>query len=160
MAKHYPGNAVMWAIRHTDGRTEHGNTMLNTEYAPSIHAYKGKLYLFFTRMDTKEICVAVSDNGRNWREVRNDLWRTSAGVALTVYKDRLYVFFRDRRGDGVFYMWTEDGSSFQLPRDVYFGFDVEGEPTASPMPGIHQANSLPRSACCICSISLSRPRRS
>jgi hypothetical protein len=135
VAKHYPGNAVMWAIRHADGRTDHGNTMLNTEYPPSIHAYKGKLYLFFTRMDNRNICVAVSDDGRNWREVHNDLRRTSAGVALTVYKDRLYVIFRDGDGNGVFYMWTEDGSNFRRPRDEYFGFDVAGEPTASPMPG-------------------------
>jgi len=135
VAKHYPGNAVMWAIRHADGSTEHGNTMLNTAYSPSIHSYKGKLYLFFTRMDTRQICVAVSENGSSWREVRNDLPTTSAGVALTVYKDRLYVIFRDGSGNGVFYMWTQDGTHFEHPRDRYFGFDVYSEPTASPMPG-------------------------
>lgn len=135
VAKHYPGNAVMWAIRHADGRTEHGNTMLNTQHAPSIHSFRGKLYLFFTRMDTRQICVAVSDDGRTWKELLNDLPRTSAGVALTVYKDRLYVIYRDGYGDGVFYMWTEDGSHFKHPRDLYFGFDVDSEPTASPMPG-------------------------
>jgi hypothetical protein len=135
VAKHFPGNAVMWAIRRADGHTEHGNTMLNTEHPPAIHAYKGKLYLFFTRMDTKQICVAVSGDGREWREVRNDLAQTSAGVALTVYKGRLYVIFRDGSGNGVFYMWTEDGANFRYPRDIYHGFDVEGEPTASPMPG-------------------------
>jgi hypothetical protein len=136
VAKHYPGNAVMWAIRRADGHIEWGNTNLNTAYSPSIHAYKGKLYLFFSRMDTKRICVAVSDNGSDWSEVRNDLAPTSAGVALTVYKDRLYVFYRDE-GDhnGVFYMWTTDGSRFQEPSNRYFGFDVAGEPTASPMPG-------------------------
>ena len=136
VAKHYPGNAVMWASRRTDGHIEWGNTMLNTAYSPSIHAYKDKLYLFFVRMDTKQICVAVSDNGRDWTELRNDLAYTSAGVALTVYKNRLYVFYRDA-GDqnGVFYMWTQDGSRFEEPGHRYFGFDVASEPTASPMPG-------------------------
>jgi hypothetical protein len=135
VAKHYPGNAVMWAIRQADGHTAYGNTMLNTVHPPSIHEYKGMLYLFFTRMDTWQICVAVSDDGQHWREVRNDLPRTSAGVALTVYKDRLYVFFRDGVGNGVFYMWTEDGSKFNYPANLYFGLDVASEPTASPMPG-------------------------
>jgi hypothetical protein len=134
VAKHFPGNAVMWAIRHSDGRTERGNTMLNTAYSPSIHAYKGKLYLFLTRMDTLQMCVAASDDGRKWKEVRNDLPRTSAGVALTIYKERLYVIYRDGSGNGVFYMWTTDGSQFEHPEHRYFGFDVHSEPTASPMP--------------------------
>ena len=135
VAKHYPGNAVMWAIRSADGHTESGNTGLNTKHSPSIHAYKGKLYLFFARMDTQQICVAVSSDGREWKEVRNDLHQTNAAVALTIYKDRLYVFYRDVSGNGVFYMWTKDGSTFEDPRDRYFGFDVAGPPTASPMPG-------------------------
>ena len=135
VAKHYPGNAVMWAIRRADGQIEWGNTGLNTKHSPAIHAYKGKLYLFFARMDTQQIVVAVSDDGKNWKEVRNDLHQTNAAVALTIYKDRLYVFYRDVAGDGVFYMWTQDGSKFEDPAHRYFGFDVAGPPTASPMPG-------------------------
>jgi len=135
VAKHYPGNAVMWAIRQADGHTAHGNTMLNTVHPPAIHSFKGKLYMVFTRMDTWQMCVAVSEDGRTWKEVRNDLPRTSAGVALTVYKNRLYVFYRDGVGNGIFYMWTEDGSSFNYPANLYFGLDAASEPTASPMPG-------------------------
>ena len=135
VAKHYPGDAVMWASRRGGESPKFGNTLLETKYSPSIQAYKGKLYLFFVRMDTKQICVAVSDDGQKWTELRNDVAYTSSGVGLTVYKDRLYVFYRDYSGNGLFYMWTEDGSRFDEPPHRYFGFDVANEPTVSAMPG-------------------------
>jgi DNA-binding protein HU-beta len=134
VAKH-KGNAVMWAILNEHGGTEYGNTGMNTEHSPSIHAYKGKLYVVFSRMDTRQMVIASSTDGKKWTEIRNDLPKTSSGPALTIYKDKLYIIYRDGSGNGVFYMWTEDGIHFKQPRDHYFGFDVASEPTASPLPG-------------------------
>jgi hypothetical protein len=129
------GTNLLWATLDSDGRTEKGYVGMDSIYAPSIHAFKGKFYMFFARMDTRQICVAVSDDGKKWKETRNNLPRTSAGVTTTIYKDKLYILYRDGDGNGVFYMWTEDGKTFKHAPNIYFGFDVENEPTASPLPG-------------------------
>jgi hypothetical protein len=136
VAKHFPGNAVMWSSRRTDGRIEWGNTMLTTWHSPSIQAFKGKLYLFYTESN-KMLHMAVYNNAtKKWDPVSVWLSATSAQVALTIYKDRMYVFYRDAVGNGVFYMWTNDGSNFLEAPDRYFAFDyVASDPTAAAMPG-------------------------
>lgn len=128
---------IKWAIFQADGTIERGGTNLGCLYAPTIHAFKGQLYMVYANMK-REICLAVSTDGRTWQDRSTvHLGKTSSAVALTVYNDRLYLFYRDGSGNGVFYAWTEDGKSFKsAPKDyIYFGFDVEGAPTASPMPG-------------------------
>lgn len=136
VGKHYPGNAVMWASRSAGGQIKNGNTLHNTNLPPTIQAFKGKLYVFYTRPNTLQLCMAVSsNNGDSWQEVSDHVGYTSAGVATTIYKDRMYVFYRDDRGNGVFYKWTDDGSSFHEPPERYFGFDVAGEPTVAAIPG-------------------------
>jgi hypothetical protein len=113
-----------------------GNTLHNTNYPPAIQAFRGKLYIFYTRPNSYEICMAEStDNGNSWQEVSSSVGFTSAGVATTVYKDRLYIFYRDHQGDGVFYKWSDDGKYFKDSSEPYFGFDVAGEPSAAPVPG-------------------------
>lgn len=113
--------------------------MRNTNLPPAIQAFKGKLYLFYTQPNTLKMSLAVStNNGDSWQDVSIGLvYTTSAGVATTVYKDRMYVFYRDGNSgaNGVFYIWTDDGSQFHEPPDRYFGFDVVGEPAAATLPG-------------------------
>jgi len=96
----------MWSSRRTDGHIEWGNTMLTTWHSPSIQAFKGKRYLFYTESN-QMLHMAVYNNAtKKWDPASVWLSATSAPVTLTVYKDRMYVFYRDAGGNGMFYMWT------------------------------------------------------
>ena len=139
---------IAWAKFRADGKLLGiSPARLRCLYEPAIHAYKGKLVMVYVNHMSNALCLANSTDGEKWTVVHSDGLgvlaepATSAGVALTVYKDRLYVFYRDHTGAAIYYLWTEDGVNFKWPRNIkfphasYFGLNLLGAPTASPMPG-------------------------
>jgi len=146
-----PFAPIAWAKFRADGKLLKllgvSPAGLACAYQPAIHAYKGKLVMIFVHHESKALCLANSTDGEKWTLIHhNGLGvlaepATSAGVALTVYKDRLYVFYRDATGAAIYYLWTEDGVNFKWPLGLrfphasYFGLNLLGAPTASPMPG-------------------------
>jgi hypothetical protein len=139
---------IAWAKFRADGKLLGVSPVgLRCLYEPAIHAYKGKFVMVYVNHMSNALCLANSTDGEKWTVVHSNGFgilgqpATSAGVALTVYKDRLYVFYRDATGAAIYYLWTEDGVNFKWPRNIkfphasYFGLNLLGAPTASPMPG-------------------------
>ncbi|WGS50346.1 hypothetical protein LFL96_02225 [Paraburkholderia sp. D15] len=108
---------------------QRGYTQCNTNrlVPPSLTTFKGQLHCFYQQEGSIRLMHARSSNGFYWDPATaaamtdvttGNKIQTSAGPCSVVYQDRLYVFFRADRGDGVYYVTSSDGVTWSAPVDM------------------------------------------
>ncbi len=135
VGKNGKGNEIVWVNMNNDRHTW-GQTAYNSLYPPAIQTFRGEVYMAYVDTLNKNIDLAIHTNGA-WKRITSVGYKTSAGPALVVYKDRLYIIFRDVTGNAIFYIWTDDCKTFKQSRDgVYTGLDgIHRAVAAAPLPG-------------------------
>jgi hypothetical protein len=116
-----------------DGRTFHpiGLRPPSSTVAPCIATFQGRFHLFSGDLVTKHVQHRSSADGRSWKQEPDLNISTSAGPTAIEYDGRLWLFYRDPDGNGVFCTSSSDGISFQSEQESYFGFDTRAEFSAT-----------------------------
>jgi hypothetical protein len=136
VGKDHNGTGIMFAT--FDGKQWHpGFSGLTTSGAPTVVAHRDRFHVYFIDGSGNGILHGISDNGTQW--ARADLTgiplyvgvESSAGPAAVEVGDSIRMFYRDPRGNGVFWAKSDDGNYFPPINESYFGLDVRGEPSAA-----------------------------
>jgi hypothetical protein len=105
-------------------------------FSPVIHYFKDNIFIIHSEPGTFGVSVTLLAPGNMDLVSYATGVKSSAQVAVVTYKDRMYIFYRHDIGNGISYVWTEDGKKFHTHFELcYLGFDkIEGPPTAAVLP--------------------------
>ena len=103
----YDRNTMIWKSKLVAGASASG--------APGIGWWNGKLYLLYQGTNGLDLMQRESEDGETWTEPSYSGVRTSGGCSAVVFRDELWVFVRDWRGEQICgYIW--DGRGWRGPK--------------------------------------------
>jgi len=114
-----------------DGRKwEARDTGVKTTGSPAVVANRGAFHLFHPIHGI--VHHSVSSDGRSWKAVSpvSTEFGTSSGVAVVEWNGNFLMFYRDKRGNGVFVAESGDGYSFRPMDESYLDFDARDDLSA------------------------------
>ena len=142
LARGHHSNDIVFAKQTVDTKTNckgtwsTGLTGFHCNGTPSIIYFKGQFLCYFQdpATDANGVFFITSDDGTKWMNKYGDNGTTkfdaSSSPAPVVVNGMVYVFYRDRDGNGIMNMMSNDGITFTTPLFAYTGLNC------NPAPGV------------------------
>lgn len=91
---------------------------------PALCTFRGEIHCLYQQTGNNDLTHVRSPNGLYWDQPHQAVVpntktggkiATSAGPCCVVYRNRLHVFFREERGDGIHHVHSLDGTTWSAP---------------------------------------------